>query len=109
MIVLRSIHQDHLVFNCLCGHVGKVALQDPMFKYVGDTTVNAVEKPHGAVVAGERTLLVLRSFMWAVVSLQCTVRTCPRIIKIIKSIPNGEATKAFYNLFLNLNNLFKKY
>ena len=44
MIVLRSIHQNHLVFNCLCGHVGKVAVQDLMLKYGEDTTVDAVEK-----------------------------------------------------------------
>ena len=44
MIVLRSIHQNHLVFNCLCGHVGKVAVQDLMLKYGRDTTVDAVEK-----------------------------------------------------------------
>ena len=44
MIVLRSIYQNHLVFNCLCGHVGKVAVQDLMLKYGGDTTVDAVEK-----------------------------------------------------------------
>ena len=44
MSVLRSIHQNHLVFNCLCGHVGKVAVRDLMLKYGGDTTVDAVEK-----------------------------------------------------------------
>ena len=44
MIVLRSIYQNHLVFNCLCGHVGKVAVRDLMLKYGGDTTVKAVEK-----------------------------------------------------------------
>ena len=44
MIVLRSIYQNHLVFNCLCGHVGKVAVQDLMLKYGEDTTVDAVEK-----------------------------------------------------------------
>ena len=44
MIVLRSIYQNHLVFNCLCGHVGKVAVKDLMLKYGGDTTVDAVEK-----------------------------------------------------------------
>ena len=44
MIVLWSIYQNHLVFNCLCGHVGKVAVKDLMLKYGGDTTVDAVEK-----------------------------------------------------------------
>jgi len=44
MIVLRSIYQNHLVFNCLCGHVGKVAVKDLMLKYGGDTSVEAVEK-----------------------------------------------------------------
>ena len=44
MIVLRSIFQNHLVFNCYCGHVGKVAVQDLMLKFGGDTTVAAVEK-----------------------------------------------------------------
>ena len=44
MIVLRSIYQNHLVFYCLCGHVGKVAVKDLMLKYGGDTTVEAVEK-----------------------------------------------------------------
>ena len=33
-----------LVFNCHCGHFGKVTLQDLMLKYGGDTTVDAVEK-----------------------------------------------------------------
>ena len=44
MIVLRSIYQNHLVFHCLCGHVGKVAVKDLMLKYGGDTSVEAVEK-----------------------------------------------------------------
>ena len=44
MIVLRSIYQNHLVFNCFCGHVGKLAVKDLMLKYGGDTTVDAVEK-----------------------------------------------------------------
>ena len=44
MIVLRSIYQNHLVFYCLSGHVGKVAVKDLMLKYGGDTTVEAVEK-----------------------------------------------------------------
>ena len=44
MIVLRSIYQNHLVFNCLCGHVDKVAVKDLMLKYGGDTSVEAVEK-----------------------------------------------------------------
>ena len=44
MIVLRSIFQNHLVFNCLCGHVGKVAVRDLLLKYGGGTTVDAVEK-----------------------------------------------------------------
>ena len=44
MIVLRSIYQNLLVFNCHCGHVGKVAVRDPMLKYSADTTVDAVEK-----------------------------------------------------------------
>ena len=44
MTVLRSIYQNHLVLNCLCSHVGKVAVKDLMPKYGGDTTVGAVEK-----------------------------------------------------------------
>ena len=44
MIVLRSIYQNHLVLNCLCGHVGKVAVKDLITKYGGDITVDAVEK-----------------------------------------------------------------
>ena len=44
MIVLRSIYQNHLVLNCLCSHVGKVAVKDLMPKYGEDTTVGAVEK-----------------------------------------------------------------
>ena len=44
MIVLRSIYQNHLVFNCLCGHVGKVAVKELMLNYGVDTTVEAVEK-----------------------------------------------------------------
>ena len=32
------------MFNCLCGHVDKVAVKDLMLKYDGDTTVEAVEK-----------------------------------------------------------------
>ena len=74
------------MFNCLCGHIGKVAVKDQMLKYGGDTTVDAVEKPHVAVVAGAKILLALRSFMWAVVSLQCTVRTRPRTTKTSSSI-----------------------
>ena len=44
MIALRSICENYFVFNCLCGHVGKVAVRDLMLKYGGDTTVAAVEK-----------------------------------------------------------------
>ena len=44
MIVLRSIYQNHLVFNCHCGHVGKVAVKDLMLKYGGGTAVEAIEK-----------------------------------------------------------------
>ena len=44
MIVLRSIFQNHLVFNCHCGNVDKVAVQNLMLKYGGNTTVEAVEK-----------------------------------------------------------------
>ena len=44
MIVLRSIYQNHLVLNCLCGHLGKVAVKDLITKYGGDITVDAVEK-----------------------------------------------------------------
>ena len=31
------------MFNCHCGHVGKVAVQDLILKYGGDKTVEAVE------------------------------------------------------------------
>ena len=44
MIVLRSIYQNHLILNCLCGHVGKVAIKDLITNYGGDITVDAVEK-----------------------------------------------------------------
>ena len=44
MIVLRSIYQNHLVFNCLCGHVGKVAVRDLILKHGGDPTVDAIKK-----------------------------------------------------------------
>ena len=44
MSVLRSVFQNHLVFNCWCGHVGKVAVKDLMLKYGGDMTVEAVER-----------------------------------------------------------------
>ena len=43
-MVLRSIYQNHLALNCLCGHVGIVAVRDLMLKYGGETTVDAVEK-----------------------------------------------------------------
>ena len=43
-IVLRSIYQKPLILNCLCGHVGKVAVKDLITKYGGDITVDAVEK-----------------------------------------------------------------
>ena len=44
MIVLWSIYQDHLVLNCHCGQVGKMAVQGLMLKYCSDKTVEAVEK-----------------------------------------------------------------
>ena len=44
MIVRRSIYQNHLILNCLCDHVGKVAVKDLITKYGGDITVDAVEK-----------------------------------------------------------------
>ena len=43
MIVLRLIYQNHLVFNCHRGHVGKVAVRDLLLKCGGDKTVEAVE------------------------------------------------------------------
>ena len=44
MIILRSIYQNHLMFNFICGHVEKVAVRDLMLKYGGGTTVDANEK-----------------------------------------------------------------
>ena len=38
-------------------------------------------------VAVAKILPALRSFMWAVVSLQCTVRTHPKIIRILIRFP----------------------
>ena len=35
------------MFNCYCGDVSKVAVQDLMLKYGEDTTVEAVEKAAG--------------------------------------------------------------
>ena len=32
------------MFNCCCGHVSKVAVQDLMLKYGENTTVEAVDK-----------------------------------------------------------------
>ena len=43
-IVLRSIYQKPLILNCLCGHVGKVAVKDLITKYGADITVDAIEK-----------------------------------------------------------------
>ena len=63
-----------------------------------------LRRRHGAVVAEVKTLSALRSFMWAVVSLQCTVRKHPRNIKISNLIPNLEATESFKYRFLNFNN-----
>ena len=70
MIVLRSIYQNHLVFYCLCGHVGKVAVKDLMLKYGGDTTVEAVEKAARCSRCKGKILPAPRSFMLAVVNLR---------------------------------------
>lgn len=67
MITLRSIYQNHLVFNCHCGHVGKVAVKDLMLKYGGDTTVGAVERAarcsrcRGKNITGTQIIYVGRS------------------------------------------------
>ena len=44
MIKLSSIHQNHLVLNCLCGHVGQISVQDLIDVYEGDVDVDAVER-----------------------------------------------------------------
>ena len=63
-----------------------------------------LKRRQGAVVAGAKILPALRSFMWAVVSLQCTVRTHPRRIRIFNSIPSKEAPKSFKYMFLHFYN-----
>ena len=44
MIKLSSIHQNHLVMNCRCGHVGQISVQDLIEVYGGDVDVDAVER-----------------------------------------------------------------
>ena len=44
MIKLSSIHQNHLVLNCRCGHVGQISVQDLIEVYGGDVHVDAVER-----------------------------------------------------------------
>ena len=44
MIKLSSIHQNHLVLNCLCGHVGQISVQDLIEVYGGDVDVDAVQR-----------------------------------------------------------------
>ena len=107
MIVVRSIYQNHLVFNCLCVHVGKVAVKDLMLKYGGDTTVEAVERAAWCSRCRGKIFPALRSFMWVVVSLQCIVRIRPRTIKIFNSILTQEAPKSLKYLFFNLNNFLR--
>ena len=44
MIKLSSIPQNHLVLNCLCGHVGQISVQDLIEVYGVDVDVDAVER-----------------------------------------------------------------
>ena len=44
MILLSSIHQNHIVLNCRCGHVGMVAVADLIEVHGGDVDVDAVER-----------------------------------------------------------------
>jgi len=42
MILLSSIHQNHIVLNCPCSHVGIIAVADLIEVYGGDVDVDAV-------------------------------------------------------------------
>ena len=44
MIKLSSIHQNHLVLNCRCGHVGQISVQDLIEVFGEDEDVDAVER-----------------------------------------------------------------
>ena len=69
MIVLRSIFQNHLVFNSHCGNVDKVAVQNLMLEYGGDTTVEAVEKAAKFSRCRGKTSLSPQLFISVTVSL----------------------------------------
>lgn len=43
MIKLSSIHQNHLVMNCRCGHVGQISVQNLIEVYGRDVEVGAIE------------------------------------------------------------------
>ena len=44
MVNLSSIHQNHIVLNCRCGHVGIIAVADIVKVHGGDVDVDAVER-----------------------------------------------------------------
>jgi len=44
MSLLSSIHQNHIVLNCRCGHVGIIPVTDLIEVYGPDTTLEAVER-----------------------------------------------------------------
>ena len=41
---LSSIHQNHLVLNLSCGHVGVISVQGLIEVYWGDVDVDAIER-----------------------------------------------------------------
>jgi hypothetical protein len=43
MINLSSIHRNHIVLNCRCGHVGMIAVAARIEVRGGDVDVHAVE------------------------------------------------------------------
>ena len=42
MILLSSIHQNHIVLNCRCSHVGMIAVADLIEVYGEDVDVDTV-------------------------------------------------------------------
>ena len=44
MILLSSIHRNHIVLNCRCGHVGIISVTDLIEVYGPETTLDAVER-----------------------------------------------------------------
>ena len=89
MVKLSSIHQNHLVLNCRCGHVGQISVQDLIEVYGGDVDVDAVEraarcsKCKGKNISSVQ-IQACKLFILGEVLMRCTWPIRQKTTKIVK-------------------------